>query len=457
VQGAGAAWQSAELADDHACGHTTDGKTWCWGSNVYGELADPALDALRMRTYATQVAGDFEGGFTGLGHECFIARDTHTMSCVGRGGGGQLGDGTAGSRRLPVHVADDLANVSAGSYATCAVSSAGALTCWGSDHEGILGDGQVTPIDLQTPTTIAPAITWQQVSLADHACGLDDTQTIYCWGSNANGQLGDGTLLERHAPTPLSVPTGWTAVTSGINHSCGLGTDGGLWCWGLNTAGECGQPWATLGGTDVVLAATRVGTGQWSTAAAGSAFTCAVDGSAQLQCFGYDALGALGDTMSASRYLPAPTVPPISGKVVTAGANVGCGIDMTGKLACWGYDPEGEIGDGTTTSHGGPTAVVVPPTWHSVSTGFQHTCGITTDNALYCWGKNYYGETGSGDFEEHHDPHQVGTDTDWAAVTTGYTHTCALKTDHSLWCWGDDRDGELGDGAAWRSTLGVVP
>jgi len=93
-----------------------------------------------------------------------------------------------------------------------------------------------------TVAPIAPASSWRSVAVGSvHTCAVDNMNRLYCWGRNDSGQLGDGTLHDRHEPTQAGSDADWDRVTAGEKHTCAFKTDGSLWCWGGNTAGEIGD------------------------------------------------------------------------------------------------------------------------------------------------------------------------------------------------------------------------
>ncbi|NLB13454.1 MAG: RCC1 repeat-containing protein, partial [Gammaproteobacteria bacterium] len=157
--------------------------------------------------------------------------------------GGVLGGGMAGS---PVHAGlvpfDDVVDVAAGLAHSSAVTGSGAVYCWGSNEYGQLGDG--SSMDRVTPVQVTGLGSGMQaVSVGrDHSCALSQGGAVWCWGRNSFGQLGDGTAVQRFSPVPVSnLSSGVQAIAVGGSFSCALNASGGVLCWGANSFGSLGD------------------------------------------------------------------------------------------------------------------------------------------------------------------------------------------------------------------------
>ena len=328
----------------HTCGHDLDGKLYCWGDNRYGQLGD-GTNTDRLTPVAVQVpAGVMLSGVSaGADHTCADGSDGQVY-CWGSNAYGQLGDGTKTGRDTPVAVQAPegvvLSGVSAGYLHTCANGSDGSVYCWGHNSDGQLGDGTTTasPIPLAVPAPAAE-VTHSEVSAGRfHTCAHGSDGNVYCWGNNGSGQLGDGTTTNRWTPVAVKALEGVTlsGVSVGAFHTCADGSDGQVYCWGANRYGQ------------------------------------------------------LGDGTNTSRDMPVPVQAPEG--VVLSGVSVGhrhaCAIDPNGELFCWGYNYYGQLGDGTRINRLTPVAVQVPTahTTLTVSAGNYHACGLSVAGPAYCWG-----------------------------------------------------------------------
>jgi len=392
-------------------------------------------------------------------------------------------------------------SMTGGAAFSCAILDDGSVRCWGANAYGQLGLGDTVPrgdgagemgaslpaVNLGTGRTA--------VALSagfDHVCALLDNGSVKCWGRNHHGQLGQGDVADRgDAPGEMgdSLPvvplgTGRTAlaIAAGFAHNCALLDDFTVKCWGFNTFGQLG-----LGNTDPrgdgsgemgdALPAVDLGTGRTarSIAAGHSSNTvCALLDDATVKCWGDNQRGKLGQGDVADRGdAPGemgdslPVVPLGTGRTaqaVAVGAAV-CAILDGGALKCWGGNYHGELGLGDTEDRGDepgemgnalPAVDVGPQRVFGVSPANEHTCALLDDLALKCWGGNDRGQLGLGDIENRGDePGEMGTSlpgvslgASWTTVgvTTGNHHTCAMSMFGELKCWGYNASGQLGQG-----------
>lgn len=148
---------------------------------------------------------------------------------------GQLGTGDADPSLDPAASVPGtvVEQVSAGGFHTCAITTAGAASCWGADDEGQLGIGGGVGSQLTAQTRPG---SWSSISAGfEHGCGIQPDETLWCWGKNHRGQLGIGSRIDAHVPTRVGTESGWSAVFAGFSHTCATKSDGSLWCWGDNT------------------------------------------------------------------------------------------------------------------------------------------------------------------------------------------------------------------------------
>jgi alpha-tubulin suppressor-like RCC1 family protein len=340
-----------------------------------------------------------------------------------------------------------------GGNQTCGLSHANnGWYCWGYNLEGGLGDGTTT--NRLTPVAVTGGLAFATVSSGgiNFTCGLTATNAAYCWGNNAYGQLGDGTMTDSH--TPVAVTTGgltFVTVTAGLNHTCGLTADSLAYCWGRNGRGQLGDGTTTQRLTPVAV----VGGLRFASLRAFGGFTCGVTSVGAAYCWGANDTGQLGDGTQTDRYMPVA----VKGSLAFAALNSAadgqhtCAVTAFGGAAyCWGKNSSGELGDGTTTQRLTPVAVAGSLRFVEVSSGSFFTCGLTDVGAAYCWGYNSLGFLGDGTTTQRLTPVPVTGGLTFTALSTGSDHTCGLAGG-IMYCWGDNPNGALGDGTTtYRSS-----
>lgn len=238
---------------DHSCSLTDLGfplglRLYCWGLGPDGAQSYSKPTAVELSAYRHPglEEGRLDGAIArrteGALHAC-VQTDRSTVYCVGKNDHGQLGDGTMIDRALAVAV-PGIAGKSTlvlGESHTCALGGGGALLCWGRNDAGQLGDGTTT--DRATPVAVVGGLTFTAVAAGvAHTCGITPAGRAYCWGSNANGQLGIGTIGgSSSAPTPVAGGYIFTRIALGDHHTCGTLTSGLAYCWGRNDHGQLGD------------------------------------------------------------------------------------------------------------------------------------------------------------------------------------------------------------------------
>ena len=370
----------------------------------------------------------------------------------------------------------DAVQVSCGAGFSCALLSDGSVRCWGSNRFGALGPGGPSPGSgsSNTPVTITGLggkVTSISATGAAHACALLSNGGINCWGSAFDGELGNNsTLANEYSTTPLAVsglPGTASAVSASSDEfSCALmSSNGTVWCWGINIWGNLGN--GTSGGQSPTPVQAS-GLSGVTALAGGNDEMCAI-ASGEAYCWGEDDRDQVGNGVTVSSGVVA-TPTPVTGLgggatflTVAAGGFHGCGIVSGGAVVCWGWNPWGEIGSTVAIGGNALSATSVPglPSGaKSVVAGQYHTCALLTNGAVWCWGEESSGQLGDGRFMESNGngylatPVQVGlpTGSQATAISAGAFQTCALLTDGSVWCWGEGDNGELGNGNSNSST-----
>jgi alpha-tubulin suppressor-like RCC1 family protein len=313
---------------------------------------------------------------------------------------------------------------------------------WGLNGDGQLGDG--TTIDRSTLVKVGTDTDWVAIAAGDaHTVAVKIDGTLWAWGDNRYGQLGDGTTTNRSVPVRVGIDTHWASVTAGYKYTLAVKTDGTLWGWGSNASGQLGD------GTTIDRSApVQVGTDtRWASVSANGDHTAAVKTDGTLWGWGSNwGYGMVGDGTFINRLAPVQLGTDTHWASVSAGGFHTVAMKTDGTLWAWGGNLSGQLGDGTTYGRGTPVRVGTDTKWASVSAGGAHTVAIKTDGTLWAWGDGSLGQLGDGSTSLRSVPVQEGTDSHWAWVAAGNGHTAAVKTDGTLWAWGWNAFGQLGDG-----------
>ncbi len=331
--------------------------------------------------------------------------------------------------------------VAAASDHTCALGGDG-LYCWGSDADGRLGNGAAD--DSLTPVRVAGDRRFVSVvALNDHTCALDDAGTVYCWGANEDGQLGLGDREVRDVPT--SVPLGERVLDldAGQAHTCAVTESGRLYCWGRNAEGQLGVMPISTTDSDVPL---QVGEEtDWTHISTGQGSTCGLRGGA-LWCWGRNSSNqlGLGPDAPGQRRTPTEVTSEAAHVEVVVGQNHGCALRLDGAIDCWGDNSNFQLGTGDLTGHAEPFTIDAGP-WDQVDTDTFHGCAIA-DGLLACWGRNTEGQLGLTDTSDRPEPTPLPPSprSAWSEVSTGRFHTCARDEFGDVYCTGSNYAGMLG-------------
>jgi alpha-tubulin suppressor-like RCC1 family protein len=327
---------------------------------------------------------------------------------------------------------------------TLGIKSDGTLWAWGYNLYGQLGDG--TSINRNAPIQIGSATHWVSASAGlDFSLGVSSDGKLWAWGRNNFGQLGDGSTTNRNTPVQIGSATNWVLVSAGTGHTLAIKSDGSLWAWGYNFYGQLGD------GTNTnQTVPTQIGSAtNWVSVSAGAYHSLGITADKKLWGWGHNGDGQLGDFSTNDHSVPALiTVIGVTTNwvSVSAGGNHSLGITDNGKLWAWGGNDYGQLGDGSLFKRLQPTQITAITNWVSVSAGASHSLATTSDGKLRAWGHNNIGQLGDGTTTDHIAPTLIGSATNWVSVSAGAAHTIGNTTDGKIWAWGYNFYGQLGDG-----------
>ena len=374
------------------------------------------------------------------------------------------------------------------------------------------------PATITPPDNASRGIRFNQVSASTSTSTYDGSASYgfslavgsdgnaYAWGYNGNGQLGDGTRGDKHAPVMVRTPDRkaypdlpadftYVQVSGGYQHSLALGSDGNAYAWGYNQYGQLGD-----GTTTERHAPVRVKTPDRSTypdlpadftylqVSAGYWHSLALGSDGNVYAWGLSGDGRLGDGTTTTRYAPVrvktpdrKTYPDLPADFtylqVSGGGWHSLAVGSDGNAYAWGWNSDGRLGDGTSTQRNAPVRVKTPDrktypdlpadfTYLQVSAGYWHSLALGSDGNAYAWGYNNSGRLGDGTSTERHAPVRVKTpdrktypdlpaDFTYLQVSAGDSHSLALGSDGNAWAWGSNSNGRLGNNSYSSSSVPV--
>jgi gliding motility-associated-like protein len=330
--------------------------------------------------------------------------------------------------------------ISAAGLYTAAIKQDSTLWAWGYNNFGQLGDG--TNIDKNIPTQIGIANNWASINAGGfQTIAIKTDGTLWAWGINDYGQLGDGTNIDKNIPTQIGTNNNWANISAGAGHTVAIKQDGTLWAWGENNFGQLGD------GTNIDKnIPTKIGTdNNWASIDAGGFQTIAIKTDGTLWAWGNNAFGELGDGTNINKNTPIQIGTSNNWIHISSGYDYSGAIKADGTLWAWGINVNGQLGDGTNVNKYIPTPIGTANNWASIGAGNGHTVALKTDGTLWAWGDNSYGQLGDGTNNNTNTPIQSTTN-NWISISTTYDYTIALKADGTLWAWGYNAAGQLGDG-----------
>ena len=362
------------------------------------------------------------GGRAAPGPPCTTPPDRPVWG-VGYNGFGQLGDGTTTDRQAFAGEDAPLTGVtavSAGFVHSLAVRADGTVWAWGSNTYGQLGDGTTTtrlrPVQVPGLHGVVAVAAGTVHSLALTADG-----TVWAWGSNAYGQLGGGTTAARLAPVPVPGLTGVVAVSAGALHSLVVRSDGSVWAWGWNGVGQLGD------GTRVDRwRPTRVvGLSGVKGVSAGGLHSLAVKHDGLVSAWGWNVYGQLGDGTTFDRPLPVTVVGMAGVTAVAAGFYHSLALAPEGTVAAWGLGHVDQLGQRVSTSGVSltPVSVSVVSGVVAISAGAFHGVALLGDGRVMAWGWNYFGQMARDPATRSMSTQEVSALRNATAIGAGGLHT----------------------------------
>lgn len=446
---------------DHSVALRSDGTVWTWGDNGRGQLG--------IGTVGPPVASPGQvPGLTGV--TAIAAGDRHTLAIRNDGSVwmwgandyGVKGDGTSGATPVssPVQVPNltGIRAVSAGADSCLALRDDGTVWAWGRNEAAQLGTGAATASPILVPTRVSTLTAVTAIAAgATHALALRDDGTVWGWGSNVDGEQGNGTRSNTPTPGPVRIAAldGVAAITAGWHHSVALRREGILLAWGGNTRGEVGNGTSSihriatpvLNLTDVLQVAPS------------SRFAVALRTDGTVWAWGDNTSGQLGNgtTSTIPVITPGPVLTLSGVTAVSTRGNHCLALLGNGAVRAWGNNFSGQLGDGTFgASATTPVSTLTLTAVTAISAGSTHSLALKSDGTVWGWGSNGLGVLGTAGGGQSTTPIQVPGLTGITAISAGASHSLALRNDGTVWAWGWNGRGQIGQGSASSTSFTPV-
>jgi alpha-tubulin suppressor-like RCC1 family protein len=354
------------------------------------------------------------------------------------------------------------AAISAGGIHACALTTGGAVKCWGYNARWQLGAETEPPWRSSTPVAVTDLATGTAAIDVGglHSCALTTGGAPLCWGANSYGELGNDTGDDTFEPTPVTdLSSGIARISAGGSHTCVVTTAEAALCWGLIVSGQLGDGTKESTSTPVDVSGLS---SEVRSISAGGDHTCAVTTAGSAWCWGYNHDGPLGDGTTEDRVTPVAVDGLTSGVVaISAGDRHTCALMSDRSVRCWGARDHGQLGDGRISLYPRSTPVRVEGLSRgvtSLSAGREHTCVVTTAGAAKCWGRGDWGQLGDWHMQDRPRPVSVYfLSSGVTAVAAGGLHSCAVMVTGAALCWGSNLQGELGNGFASGGGATLTP
>ena len=359
----------------------------------------------------------------------------------------------------------DILQVAGGNKHSLILKGDGTVWAWGNNENGQLGDG--TTANSSTPIQVSGLINIVAIEAGnDHSVALADDGAVWAWGKNEKGQLGDGTTSNKTTPVQVSNLSDVQMITAGHNHSLAIKKDGTLWSWGSNEKGQLGIGSASQSTVPAqVLKGVTTSTNAFlqdiAAIAGGKEHTVALKADGTVYAWGNGSNGRLGNGGTASYNTPVQVSGLTEVTMISIQGEHTMALRSNGTVWSWGKNDKGQLGDGTTTNRTSPVQAAGLTDVAIIAAGNNFSAVLKNNGTVWTWGNNEKGQLGNGTNTQSNIPVQVlkgmseSIDTylqGVEAIAAANNHVLAVKSDQTLWAWGDNGDGRLGDGTTTNQT-----
>jgi alpha-tubulin suppressor-like RCC1 family protein len=344
---------------------------------------------------------------------------------------GQLGQANITNYSSPVQVGS-LTNWQqiAGDSHSLAIKTDGTLWAWGSNSNGQIGNNTIT--NYSSPIQVGSPTIWKQVaagSFSGHSLGISTSGRLYVWGSNGAGQIGTnvppGVTFAYSSPVQIGALTNWKLVAGGHSASWAIKTDGTIWAWGRNVEGQLGQGNITYRSSPIQIGSLT----NWkSITSTSSAFgMSAIKTDSTLWTWGINDYGQLGLGDIVSRSSPVQVGALVNWRQVATGRYHTLAVKTDGTLWAWGRNEGGQLGLGNVILYSSPVQVGSLTNWKSArAIGQNNALALKTDGTIWAWGLNSTGQLGNSNIIGYSSPIQIGLLSTWKSISCGYNSVFSI-------------------------------
>ncbi|MCA2985181.1 Ig-like domain-containing protein [Gemmatimonas sp.] len=367
--GTGNGWVDVSAAISNVCAVTSLGAAYCWGANTGGRLGDSSTTASSLpRRVILPTGVRLSSIAVGSRMACGLSI-TGAAYCWGDNANFGIGSATV-LRNTIATVVDPPTPMTfkalvIGSAHACALNTAGAVFCWGINSQGALGNNQTGNSPIPVAVAAAPGVVYTTLAAASNAvCAVTTAGAVDCWGFNDSGQLGNASTVTSRVPVRALLPTNVVvrSVTAGANgfHFCAITSTDTLYCWGRNVGGQFGASKLFENATPVAVP--LPGTLRARTAGAGTTLLCVAASDDRVYCRGAGSRGEMGNAATSEQLtFGAVQAPPgVVFDVVRSGFQTACALSTVGALYCWGAGTSGQIGNGASLDSAVPVLIPLP-------------------------------------------------------------------------------------------------
>ena len=346
--------------------------------------------------------------------------------------------------------AGSVVQVAGGGNHSLALMADGTVWAWGANQIGQLGQGIASISETLVQVVGLTDVTYIAAG-SNHSFALRADGTVWSWGGNSLGQLGDGMVhVPRFTPVQVSGLIDVIAISTMVDHSLAVRADGTAWMWGLNFFGQLGlyefivaTPIQVRGLTDVIAVA------------AGGQHNLAVRADGTVWAWGSNVVGQLGDSTTTHRFTSVQVSGLNDAVSIAAGENHSVALMADGTVWAWGSNVVGQIGDGTTTNRTTPVQVSGLNGVTVITSGLMHSMALRADETVWTWGEMSLLHVNMQIFQSIN-PIQINGIADIVSIASGDNHSLALRSDGTIWAWGSNTRGQLGRGEFGYSAVPIL-